>query len=213
MKRVMLCVLSLAILSGCATYPAMDHGEVEAMRHDVAAGQDNGGPAQVPSQARTSTATEAPLERAELRIQRAGWIRVDSKNEMQASNKLRRMAAQFDATVMSFSDRAVSFKMPSTKIETLLEVLENTEGWEVDEFDFSAWDRTGEFYSVEARIESTGAVKARLLKLLESAATMDEVLKIHGKLEAIQKELDGYQGALRDIQLRAGRVDVTVMFD
>lgn len=213
MKMLLPCVLSTAILSGCAAYPAMDHGEVEDTRHDLAAGQGNRGIAQAPSQAVTSTATEAPLERAELRIQRSGWIRVDTKNEMQASNKLRRMAAQFDATVMSFNDHAVSFKMPSVKIETLLELLEKTEGWEIDEFDFSAWDRTGEFFSVEARIESTGAVKARLLKLLESAATVDEVLKIHGKLEAIQKELDGYNGVLRDIQLRAGRVDVTILFD
>lgn len=207
MKRVMLCVLSLSILSGCAMQQRAESSEpsVEMYRADVS----NGGPAQVPNQG----LTEAPLERAELRIERSGWIRVDSKNEMKASNKLRRMAAQFDATVMAFSDHAVSFKMPSAKIETLLETLENTEGWEIDEFDFSAWDRTGEFYSVEARIESTGAVKARLLKLLESAATIDEVLKIHGKLEAIQKELDGYNGVLRDIQLRAGRVDVAILFD
>lgn len=207
MRRVMLCVFSLAILSGCAMQQRAESSEpaIEMYRADVS----NGGPSQVSNQG----LTEAPLERAELRIERSGWIRVDSKNEMQASSKLRRMAAQFDATVMSFNDHAVTFKMPSAKIETLLEVLENTEGWEIDEFDFSAWDRTGEFYSVEARIESTGAVKARLLKLLESAATMDDVLKIHSKLEAIQKELDGYQGALRDIQLRAGRVDVTVMFD
>ena len=222
MKRLMLCTLSLAILSSCA-YRAdragdSDESTIEMYRADAS----NGGPSQVPNHANLNQdirgryeglTTEAPLEHADLRIERSGWIRVDTKNELQASTKLRRMAAQFDATVMSFNDHAVSFKMPSARIETLLEVLEKTEGWDIDEFDFSAWDRTGEYYSVEARIESANAVKARLMKLLESAATVDEVLKIHGKLESVQKELDGYNGVMRDMQLRAGRVDVAILFD
>ncbi|MCA8913905.1 MAG: DUF4349 domain-containing protein [Planctomycetes bacterium] len=214
MKKPLVCLLSLLVLSGCmrAGGGAIER-DVEPSYDDSFVSRDTGGPAQVPNQASSGLATEAPLERADLRIERSGWIRVDSGDEMQASKKLRRMAGQFDATVMSFNDHAVSFKMPSAKLELLLEALEKTEGWEIDEFDFSAWDRTGEYFSVEARIASATAVKERLMKLLESAATLDDVLKIHNKLEDIQKQLDGFNGAMREIGLKAGRVEVAILFD
>lgn len=156
---------------------------------------------------------EAPLESASLRIERAGWIRVDSGEEMEASKRLRRLAPTFSATVMSFNSHSLAFKMPSAKLEQLLETLENTEGWDIDEFDFSAWDRTVEFYSVEARLASAQLVKERLNKLLESAGTLEEVLKIHAKLEEIQKQIDEFSGQIRDIELKAGRVDVVITFD
>ncbi|MCB9895054.1 MAG: DUF4349 domain-containing protein [Planctomycetes bacterium] len=216
MRNLLPCLLAFGVLSGCASYPSESVAErdVETRYDDsFVANDSSGGPAQVPQQANAGLATEARLERADLRIERAGWIRVDSGEEMQASKKLRRMAAQFDATVMSFNDHAVSFKMPSARLELLLEAIEKTEGWEIDEFDFSAWDRTGEYFSVEARIASTTAVKERMLKLLESAATLEEVLKISNKLEDIQQQLDGFQGAMRDIGLKAGRVEVAIIFN
>ncbi|MBZ0135703.1 MAG: DUF4349 domain-containing protein [Planctomycetes bacterium] len=217
MRKLLMCTVLALSGMGCATTAS------------------SGGPAQVPAQANMDVEdssasrradpginfnqdirgrfTEAPLEGADLRIERAGWIRVDAGEEMEASKRLRRLAPTFDATVMAFNSHSVTFKMPSAKLEMLLETIENTAGWEMDEFDFSAWDRTGEYFSTEARIESGNAVKARLMKLLETAQTMDEVLKIHTGLEEIQKQLDGFSGQLRDIQLKAGRVDVVILFD
>ena len=222
MPKLLACAVLTLLVAGC-----------------VATRADSNGPAHVPEQAsmdvdnatvdksasrRTDAGiffnqdtrgrfAEAPLDSAGLRIERAGWIRVDASEEMEASKRLRRMAPTFEATVMAFNSTSVSFKMPSSKLEQLLDTIEKTEGWEIDEFDFSAWDRTGEYYSVEARIESAKLVKERLQKLLESAATLEDVLKIHAKLEEIQSTLDGFSGQMRDITLKAGRVEVMIMFD
>jgi hypothetical protein len=193
-----------------AARPSVDRDAEPTYDDSYVSRDETAAPPKAPSHGLSS---EAPLERSDLRIERSGWIRVDSGEEMTASKKLRRMAAQFNATVMSFNDHAVSFKMPSARLEDLLETIENAQGWEIDEFDFSAWDRTGEYYSVEARIASATAVKERLMKLLESASTLDDVLKIHNKLEDIQKQLDGFSGAMRDISLKAGRVEVAIIFD
>ena len=212
MSRLMVCVLGLILLTGCAaSYTSRDVGPLEVDAQDTATA--DGGVAKNSDAPLHGEFREAPLEDAELRISRNGWINVDCGEEMTASNRLRKAAPKFDATVMSFNDHSVTFKMPSSKLDSLIDVIEGTEGWEIDEFDFSAWDRTGEFYSVEARIESTEAVKARMLKLLESAQSVDEVLDFSRRLEEIQTKLDGFETAVRDIKLHAGRVDVTVNFD
>lgn len=219
MRKLLICIALSMTMGACAStasYAEVENGPAQAdthldsavveksMRSDYSAGfvQDSRG-----------LTREAPLEGAALRIERAGWIRVSSGEEMEASKRLRRMAPTFDATVMSFNSYSVAFKLPSAKLEQLLETIDKTEGWEIDEFDFSAWDRTGEFYSVEARLASAKLVKERLTKLLESANTLEDVLKIHAKLEDIQKKLDEYHGQTRDIELKAGRVDVLITFD
>jgi hypothetical protein len=216
MKRILLCLLAVTMLGACASAQherASDDGDADFTRASMDA--DTKPPVNTSQdiRGRMDGLAEAPLERADLHIQRSGWIRVNGGVEMKDSARLRRMAGDFEATVMSFNDRSVTFKMPSARLELLLAAIENTEGWEIDEFDFSAWDRTGEYYSVEARIESAKLVKDRLLKLLEAAATLDDVLKIHNKLEDIQKQLDALEGTLRDVKLHAGRVDVVILFD
>jgi hypothetical protein len=218
MNRILLCLLAVTLLGACqSTQPKREVDHTDAAENDVdtsfrASTKGDGAPVNTNEDIRAGL-TEAPLERADLRIQRNGWIRVNGGVEMKDSARLRRMAGDFEATVMAFNDNSVTFKMPSARLESLLEVIEKTEGWEIDEFDFSAWDRTGEYYSVEARIVSAKLVKDRLLKLLEAAATLDEVLKIHNKLEDIQKQLDTLEGTLRDVALHAGRVDVVVLFE
>ena len=211
MAWLMVCVVLRAGLAGCGSVGYVDEAPLEVDRADVAA--DNSARGLSTEKQLEGPFREAPLEGAELRITRNGWINVDCGEEMKASNRLRKSAAKFDATVMSFNDHSVTFKMPSSRLDSLIDVIEGTEGWEIDEFDFSAWDRTGEFYSVEARIESTEAVKARMLKLLESAQTVNEVLDFSHRLEEIQTKLDGFETSIRDIKLHAGRVDVTVNFD
>jgi hypothetical protein len=218
MNRILLCLLAATLLGACqSTQPKREVDHTDAAENDVdtsfrASTKGDGAPVNANEDIRAGL-TEAPLERADLRIQRNGWIRVNGGVEMKDSARLRRMAGDFEATVMAFNDNSVTIKMPSARLESLLEVIEKTEGWEIDEFDFSAWDRTGEYYSVEARIVSAKLVKDRLLKLLEAAATLDEVLKIHNKLEDIQKQLDTLEGTLRDVALHAGRVDVVVLFE
>ncbi|MCA8918009.1 MAG: DUF4349 domain-containing protein [Planctomycetes bacterium] len=209
-----LCILAamISVLSGCATYGAVNEPQPLRLDTESTATRDVA-PQADRSAGLKGSFDEAPLEDAELRISRNGWIRVDVGEEMAASKRLRKAADKFEATVMAFNDRSVTFKMPSDRLESLLDVIDGTEGWEIDEFDFSAWDRTGEFYSVEARVKSTQAVKDRMLKLLESANTVEEVLSISRKLEDLQVTLDGFETSIRDIKLHAGRVDVTVTFD
>jgi hypothetical protein len=198
-------VFVLIILSGCASVGTRSEPPPQAERatvmQDSAERHDD-----IPLR-------EATPEPADMRIQRQGWIRVDAGEEMLAAAALRRRAADFEAIVMAFSTESVTFKMPSAQLEKLLKEIENTKGWEIDEFDFSAWDRTGEFWSLEARIESTTAVRERMLELIKRADDIDTLLKLETRVEGVQKKLDELEGTKREIALKAGRVDVKISFE
>ncbi|MBX3461083.1 MAG: DUF4349 domain-containing protein [Planctomycetes bacterium] len=156
---------------------------------------------------------EARPDPAEYRIQRQGVVVVRAKDEQEAATTLRRRAAEFDAIVMSMSTTSVTFKMPATKIEPLLQHLENTPKWDIKRLDFSALDRTGEYWSLEARIESTRAVRGRIMDMIERAGDINTLFSLEAKLEPVQQRLDQIEGTKRDVALKAGRVDVRIDFE
>ncbi|MBK8206569.1 MAG: DUF4349 domain-containing protein [Planctomycetes bacterium] len=202
------CLVALALIGGCASRQV----QIEAPPDDSRALADDSAGAEA-ERHDTVPLGEAAPDPAEFRIERNGWIKVDVKDELQASAKLRRRAVEFDAIVMSLSTNSVTFKMPATSLEKLLKEIENTDKWEIEELDFSAWDRTGEYWSLEARIESTRAVRARIMDMIERAQDLNTLFMLEGKLEPVQTKLDQLEGTKRDIGLKAGRVDVKVIFD
>ena len=153
---------------------------------------------------------DAPME---MKVQRQGWIKLGVGEEIEVSKKLRDLAPKFDAMVLSFGDDSVTYKMPAEKLEALIDFFDKHEDWDLDAFDFRAFDKTGAFYSTEARIESTQAVKKRLLELLEKADQMENILKIEERLEEVQSRLDRFESTLRDIRLKAGKVDVVIRLE
>lgn len=216
MRLFLAAAAAALIFSGCQTSAhsvrAVDSGYTEA-RGETGETQGRGIAATTPNQANIDL--EAPLEDAELRIQRAGRITLDVKDQMSFSGELRKNAGAFDAIVMAFSDRAVTYRMPSAKLEALLKWIgeQDPKLVELDSFDFSALDRTGEFYSVEARLEAAKAARARTMELLKIAQDLPEIERIEARLEAQQTRIDGYESTMIDIKLRAGRVEVRIQME
>lgn len=214
MKRMMLCIgLALLTCSCASSLRQYDDGATESHSLEEPQQDMDSGDFKRGALRTGGMLSEARLEPADMRIQRNGVIHVNSGDELEASTRLRRQSPSFEAIVMSFDTSSVTFKMPSSRIESLIDVIENEQSWQIDELDFTAWDRTGEYFSVEARIETQTAIKARLSALLESAGTVEDVLKIGGKIDEVQIKIDSLKTSLRDIKLHAGRVDVTIRFD
>lgn len=211
MKRIALALCALCMmLAACSVMNVPAESTEMPLQQPIA--QDSEAGAATP---RTDDGklTEAQLEPAELRIQREGRVRVDAKDPQGGATKLRRLAPEFDAVLMNFKTRSVTFKMPSAKLESLLQKVENLEGCEIEELDFSAFDRSGEYYGLQPRYEAKTKVRARLLTLIESAPTAAELSNLQHQLEQVQSELDKMETQLRDIALKAGRVDVTITFE
>lgn len=207
MRAFVFAVVLAALISGCESQQVYD---LEAP-HDNTAGRAE--PETIPVQA--GIAAEAPLETADLRIARAGVIRLDVKEQMKFSSTLRTSAAKFEAVVMSFSNSMVEYRMPSAKLDALLQWLgeQDPKQVELDSYDFSAFDRTTEFYSVEGRLEAAKAARSRAMELLKLANTIAEMERIEARIEQQQARIDQFEATIHDIKLRAGRVDVRIMMD
>jgi hypothetical protein len=154
---------------------------------------------------------EAPLESAELRIQRCGRIQVSVKGkEIRASREIRRAALRFEAIVMGFKDTEVNLRMASSKLDAFIDFLDSQDGFEVEEYDFSAFDRTMEHFSVEERMERAQASDDKLKELLKAAPSLSELERLEKRLEESRKLLEALRTARLDLSLHAGRVDIKV---
>lgn len=209
--RHLIAVLAFALLAGCSSAPMLEERTVEPDSVPTEAPEKahaDGPAAPTPP----TDLKEAPLEAAELRIQRAGVIELDVRDDLKFSLELLKHAGKFDAVVMSFSHTQVNLRMPSARLMPLLEWLgsQDARNVELAGFDFTALDRSGEFYSLEARLEAAVAVRERTLALLRDAGSAAAVAELETRLEAAQQKLDALQGTLHDIKARAGRVEVCV---
>lgn len=205
--RCLCAVLALMMLAGCSSAPFVEQRALEP--DSVPTEPQEPGPS---APTAPGDLKEAPLEAAELRIQRAGVIELDVRDDLKFSLELLKHAGKFDAVVMSFSHTEVSLRMPSARLMPLLEWLsaQDARNVELAGFDFTALDRSGEYFSLEARLEAASAVRDRTLTLLRDAGTAAAVSELESRLEAAQQKLDALQSTLHDIRARAGRVEVCV---
>ncbi len=215
MRKVALLLMAVFFIPGCASMAATSAPPPELNR--VERDEPVARPAQTqPTQPRHfddgGPITEAPLEPAEMRIQRAGSITVScSGKEIKASREIRRAAMKFDGMVMGFKDDEVSLKLASNKLDAFIDFLDNQDSLEVKAYDFSAFDRTLEHYSLAERLERAQLVHDQLKELLKKAASLNELERIEQKLAESQKALDALKTTKLDIDLRAGRVDLRVI--
>lgn len=158
----------------------------------------------IPAQAATSE---------QEKILRAGWIKLDVKTAIKFSSELRKIAGRFGATVSSFKDNEVLWKMPATKLEALIEYFDVREDVEVLGYDFRSYDRTGDFYDVEARIKSAQTMLDRLNKLAEKAEKVEDLIKISEAIEKCMSRIDSLNAMLKEIERRAGTLEVRIVLE
>ena len=209
----LLLLCSVVYVTGCSsTAERMDIAQAPG---ETAAEADTRAPANQPMPAKPyddgGPIGEAPLESAELRIQRSGRIQVCVKGkEIRASREIRKAAMRFDAIVMGFKDNEVNLRMASSKLDLFIDFLDAQAGFEVEEYDFSAFDRTMEHFSIEERMERAQASDDKLRELLKGAPSLSEMERIEKRLEESRKLLEALRTAQLDLKIHAGRVDLKV---
>jgi hypothetical protein len=147
------------------------------------------------------------------KIQRAGWIRLDVKKAIKFSSELRKLAATFGATVTSFKDNEVVWKMSGSKLDTLIDYFDARKDTEVLGYDFRSYDRTGDYYSVEARIKTAQQMIDRLNKLAEKAEKVEDLIKISEAIEHNMARVDALTSMLKEIDRRSGLLEVRIVLE
>lgn len=159
-------------------------------------------------------AIPAPAATSEQeRIQRTGWIKLDVRTAIKFSSELRKLAGTFGATVTSFKDNEVVWKMPGAKLEALIDYFDLRKDVEILGYDFRSYDRTGDYYAIEARIKSAQTMMDRLNKLAEKAEKVEDLIKISEAIEHNMARVDGLNAMLKEIERRAGTLEVRIVLE
>lgn len=210
--RALLLLLAGLLFSGCAAMSAPAEMRVDP---DNAAVEHDNTPAAHPAPSQPfddgGPIREAPLEPAELRIQRQGRIEISVKGkEIRVSREIRRAAAKFNGVVMSFKHDEVHLKMPSSLLDAFIDYLDSQDSIDVEEYDFSAFDRTMEHYSITEHLERTQATYDKLRELEKTAPSLNELERINVRLAEHEKLLRSLKTQKLDLDLHVGRVDLKV---
>ncbi len=108
------------------------------------------------------------------------------------------------------SDHEVTVRVPREHFDELVARVEKM--GDVLHKNIAAEDVTDQYVDVEMRLKNAIAVRARLEKLLETAAVRDAV-EIHRELAKVTEEIERYEGKLKLLRDRIAYSTVTVSFE
>jgi hypothetical protein len=108
------------------------------------------------------------------------------------------------------SDRQITVRVPRDKFDELVAAIALM--GDVLHKNVAAEDVTDQYVDLSMRLKNATAVRARLEKLLETAAVRDAV-EIHKELGKVTEEIERLEGKLKLIRDRIAYSTVTVSFE
>jgi hypothetical protein len=108
------------------------------------------------------------------------------------------------------SDREITVRVPRDKFDELVSRVERM--GDVLHKNIAAEDVTDQYVDIDMRLKNALAVRARLEKLLETAAVHDAV-EIHRELAKVTEEIERYEGKLKLLRDRIAYSTITVSFE
>lgn len=108
------------------------------------------------------------------------------------------------------SGTSVTVRVPAAHFFTTLQWLR--ESGQVSDEQINAVDVTRQVFDIELRLKTADEARKRLLKLLESATKMEDILAIEAQLRRLTDEIEGMKGELRNLSDQIAFSTLTVNF-
>lgn len=105
---------------------------------------------------------------------------------------------------------SVTVRIPANSFFSTIEWLRKN-GQVTDE-NVNAVDVTKQVFDLELRLQTADASRTRLLKLLETATKMEDILKIEAEVRRLTNEIEGMKGELRNLGDQIAFSTLTVNF-
>jgi hypothetical protein len=170
-------------------------------------------PAQNPAQAGGGQAKPAQAEavaaRAPLLIYTAQiTMAVFEVNE--SLSKVEAIAKDLGGFLARRDDRAITIRVPVARFDEALRRIE--EAGDMLHRNVAVEDVTEEYLDLEIRLRNARAVRDRLEKLLEKAATVEESVLLEKELGRVAGEIERLEGRMKYLRDRAAFSTITVTF-
>jgi hypothetical protein len=214
----------LVAVTGCAAVPR--RGDTEMAEADVAMADSGGGrmsamaaamPAPEPSPTDTTNnnndveqATSTPVDAPRRLVIYTGSV---SSLVAQVEPALAAFLAKVSASggyLQNRSGGSVTVRVPASQFFTTLQWLR--ESGQVSDEQINAVDVTKQVFDIELRLQTADEARKRLLKLLESASKIEDILAIETQLRRLTDEIEGMKGELRHLSDQIALSTLTVNF-
>jgi hypothetical protein len=188
-------------------------GKREERSTDLAKGAPPPPPAQNPAQAGGAQAkpgqAEAVAARAPLLIYTAQvTMAVFEVNE--SLSKVEAIAKDLGGFLARRDDRAITIRIPVARFDEALRRIEDA--GDMLHRNVAVEDVTEEYLDLEIRLRNARAVRDRLEKLLEKAASVEESVLLEKELGRVAGEIERLEGRMKYLRDRAAFSTITVTF-
>jgi hypothetical protein len=180
--KVLLCIVILSLLIGCAAAPK----SIETMP-----GSRQGDRVQSTSGFSEEFANESELDRMVIS---SAFIRIESQTPDTVHARVIDMATKYKGYVLSSANGSTSIRIPAVGYRSAIkeiEVLGN-----VKDEKLTGEDITDDYKDIQTRLESAEKSRTRYLALLDKANSVNEILSIEREIERLDKEIEMYKGRL-----------------
>ncbi len=138
-------------------------------------------------------------------------VNVQSKEIESKVKEIIQLAESFGGYALQYtSSGSIQLKVPADKLKQfLISLKEQSQNYTED---VSAKDITEEYLDTEIRLENAQKMRVRLLEILKSAKTLEEILKVEAEINKISESIERSEGRLKYLatQVQLSSVQVYV---
>ncbi len=125
------------------------------------------------------------------------YMTLDVSNVDKSFLLLKESMNGFDAYILSSSKTGIIFRVKSEKMESFIAKVTNL--GDVKKKNIIGQDVTEQFEDLKIQLENANGARDKYMKLLEKAATVDEILKVEKELERITEKIELLEGKFNRI--------------
>ncbi|MGB0838926.1 MAG: DUF4349 domain-containing protein [Chitinophagales bacterium] len=102
-------------------------------------------------------------------------------------------------------------RVPFSKFDELVDAL-LANAYQIDQKQITAKDVTEEYIDVAARLKTKEALEQRYLEILKKAKTIEEILQVEAKINAVRGEIESAAGRLRYLKNQVSESTIRLRF-
>jgi len=161
----------------------------------------------------------SPSERLVIKT---GWLSLLVKDVRESVDKMQKLATELsgfvvDSQVTVVDEKketlraTVTIRVPAEKFDEALATLKK-EALKVESEQTSGQDVTEEYTDLESRLRNLEATEAQLLKIMERAGEIKDVLAVQQELTRIREQIETTKGRIKFLEESAKMAKITANF-
>jgi hypothetical protein len=140
----------------------------------------------------------------ESKIRKSGTVNLTVENLQTANDEILQVVESYNGSIVSsnesgvgnYKTTSITIKVPVEYFEDLFKSVKEIDG-EVDYASYYTDDVTQEYTDLESRLRNLEATEEQLVKILDSAKTVEDTLAVYTQLSSTRSQIEVIKGQLK----------------